>query len=325
MQLPKLSERISFFPIVHDRLEFGILLNQHFKSIKPDIICLEMPSDFRTTFRKTLKHMPIISVIAGSKEALFAGLPYEDDAIEYFVRKIIASDSEKTGASRKKKDPDDADLHLSAETHLYLMPEYTILDPGNIFIEACRLAEESKIPWKFIDCALPYSPHIRDAIPDPYVLEKMDLSDFYKLCILANSSLDSLSGCDRYFNFYRESKIANDLYSFSRVYKNILFVGGLMHGPGITKLIDLLQNGKQKSLKKAEKDYFSGFYKLYLKEKLEKIISDDTITLEVSESSRTKKSQKIPSETKILKLVKKYLSAFRYTQISLHSLNPESI
>ncbi|MBA3721257.1 MAG: hypothetical protein H0W88_02530 [Parachlamydiaceae bacterium] len=115
-------------------------------------------------------------------------------------------------------------------------PLYILSEPCDGIFEALRSAAESQIPSYCIDLDVDYYPDVRDAIPDPYAIQRIGLKAYYNLF---DQSLQinppNISQIDQ----DREMYMARRLKELSLSYDRILFVGGMAHTKNILKLIDL--------------------------------------------------------------------------------------
>ncbi len=103
-------------------------------------------------------------------------------------------------------------------------PVYLLIEPGDPFCEAARLADEQGIPLQLIDVDTDHYPQIRQHLPDPYSITRIGLAAYYREFIRASAS-DPVEIEDK----RREGGMAYRLQGLSQQYQRILFICGMSH------------------------------------------------------------------------------------------------
>lgn len=112
---------------------------------------------------------------------------------------------------------------------------YYMCEPCDGAFEALRCAQESQIPAFCIDLDVDYYPDIREALPDPYAIERIGLKEYYEIYKkIALSKELNKPKADK----DREIYMARRLKELSLSYDRILFVGGMSHIEKVLKLVD---------------------------------------------------------------------------------------
>ena len=71
-------DHVIFAPVVHGRLEFGVVVRRLFYHLKPDAVAVEYPSTIQKKVEKALDRLPFLSVVLyPEKEGSFVYLPIE--------------------------------------------------------------------------------------------------------------------------------------------------------------------------------------------------------------------------------------------------------
>lgn len=127
-------------------------------------------------------------------------------------------------------------------------PVYYMCEPCDPAYEALRSAQEAGAAAWCIDLDIDNYPDTRDALPDPYAIQRIGLKSYYQAYqkfILSKGIFKNPQDHDR------ELHMAKRLKELSYSYDKILFVGGITH---VEKVLELIDNTSFPSLKHAERD-----------------------------------------------------------------------
>ena len=105
---------------------------------------------------------------------------------------------------------------------------YWPLEPTDPLVEAIRAGVTGGVPVYFIDRDMENYPRIREALPDPYALNRIGLEAYAEAYRRTSQGLTSLEP-DR----LREQAMAYYLQGLQRQYQRLLVVFGLAHYPGL--------------------------------------------------------------------------------------------
>lgn len=114
-------------------------------------------------------------------------------------------------------------------------PLYYMCEPCDAAFEGLRSAIESDKPAYCIDLDVDDYPDIREALPDPYAIQRIGLKNYYetykKIALKEHSKKTKLDDD-------RELHMAKRLKELSLSYDKVLFVGGMAHVAKVLSLID---------------------------------------------------------------------------------------
>jgi hypothetical protein len=113
---------------------------------------------------------------------------------------------------------------------------YYLSEPCDAAFEAMRCGLENQIHTFCIDLDVDYYPDIKEALPDPYAIERIGLKEYYELY---KKTVISKNLPKEQLDIDREMYMARRLKELSLSHDRILFVGGMSHIENVLKFIDL--------------------------------------------------------------------------------------
>lgn len=114
-------------------------------------------------------------------------------------------------------------------------PLYYLCEPCDAAFEGLRSALEAQIPAFCIDLDVDYYPDVKEALPDPYSIQRIGFKAYYEIYKKIVLS-EGVSKTQEDHN--REMYMARRLKELSLSYDRILFIGGMMHVESVLELVD---------------------------------------------------------------------------------------
>lgn len=114
-------------------------------------------------------------------------------------------------------------------------PLFYLCEPCDAAFEGLRSALEADIPAYCIDLDVDRYPDIREAIPDPYAIQRVGLQNFYETYLHICKTQGVIK---THHDADREMHMAMRLKELTLLYDTVLFVGGMSHVPRILSLLD---------------------------------------------------------------------------------------
>lgn len=114
-------------------------------------------------------------------------------------------------------------------------PLYYLSEPCDAAFEGLRCALEAQIPAYCIDLDVDQYPDIKEALPDPYSIQRIGLKEYYEIykkIVITKGVPKSKLDCNR------ELFMAQKLKELSLLHDRVLFIGGMAHVDSILKLVD---------------------------------------------------------------------------------------
>lgn len=108
------------------------------------------------------------------------------------------------------------------------------VEPTDPMVEAIRLANENKIPWKAVDTETPVYPEMDEAIPDPYAAFVIGHGEFHSSCLDPKYTPFSRIPADS----DRELTMAFHCRRLSAEHGKVLLVCGLAHAQGVARAME---------------------------------------------------------------------------------------
>jgi len=114
-------------------------------------------------------------------------------------------------------------------------PLYIMCEPCDALFEGLRSALDLRIPSYCIDLDVDAYPNIKEAIPDPYAIQRIGMKSYYKAYedIILAKNVDKTS-----LDMQREIYLAHRLKELSFSYDRILFIGGMFHVKDVLNLME---------------------------------------------------------------------------------------
>lgn len=114
-------------------------------------------------------------------------------------------------------------------------PLYILCEPCDPIFEALRSASEAHVDAYCIDLDVDLYPDVREAIPDPYAIQRLGLKRYYEMY----EQTAGKNGARKVpLDKERETYMARRLKELSLRYDRVLFIGGMAHVDSILKLFD---------------------------------------------------------------------------------------
>ena len=217
--LLRISDRITFLPVVHASGQFSIAVRRFFLNHRFDALAVPLPESFADEVERGILELPKPSIVVAHEGG----------------NRFLPATTWSPDGNSNVDDLDDRDADVGDDSESGLAPaSYVPIDPCQAVITAIRSAMGERLPRHYIDLEVhPFQPIAR-MMPDPYAVREVAPERF------AAAVLPSIMPPRGRRNQDRMNYMAIRLMQLEQTHRRILMVDSVLHWPWIREAYNQL-------------------------------------------------------------------------------------